>query len=247
MSEPAVNRMPPVALLAGGLATRLRPITITIPKAMLMVADEPFITHQLRLLRREMITDVVICCGYLGEQIEAFVGDGSRFGCNVRYSYDGDVLKGTGGALRQAMPLLGREFFVMYGDSYLPTSFVSVYDAYAKSGMLGLMTVFHNENRWDKSNVEFRDGIIARYDKRTITPDMHYIDYGLGLIREEAFDTWRDVEVFDLASVYQRLVEQGRLAGHEISERFYEIGSREGLEETDALLRANRPNVEREK
>jgi NDP-sugar pyrophosphorylase family protein len=229
--------MPPVALLAGGLATRLRPITMTIPKSMLTVADEPFIAHQLRLLSREKVNDVVICCGYLGEQIEEFVGNGSRFGCNVRYSYDGDVLKGTGGALRQATALLGKEFFVMYGDSYLPTRFRSVYDAYVKSGMLGLMTVFRNENRWDKSNVEFRDGIIVRYDKRTSTPDMHHIDYGLGLIREEGFETWRNVDVFDLASVYMRLVEQGSLAGYEMSERFYEIGSREGIEETDALLR----------
>ena len=230
--------MPPVALLAGGLATRLRPITMTIPKSMLTVADEPFIAHQLRLLSREKVNDVVICCGYLGEQIEEFVGDGARFGCNVRYSYDGDVLKGTGGALRQATPLLGKEFFVMYGDSYLPTRFGSVYDAYVKSGMLGLMTVFRNENRWDKSNVEFRDGIIVRYDKRTSTPDMHHIDYGLGLIREEAFEPWRNVDVFDLASVYMRLVEQRRLAGYEMSERFYEIGSREGIDETDALLRS---------
>jgi N-acetyl-alpha-D-muramate 1-phosphate uridylyltransferase len=229
--------MPPVALLAGGLATRLRPVTMTVPKSMLTVADEPFIAHQMRLLCRERVSDVVVCCGYLGEHIEAFVGDGSQFGCKVRYSYDGDVLKGTGGALRQAIPLLGSEFFVMYGDSYLRTCFRSVYEAYVESRMSGLMTVFRNDNRWDKSNVEFRDGIIARYDKRTPTPQMHHIDYGLGLIRAEAFDAWRNEEVFDLSSVYQRLVEQGRLAGYEVSERFYEIGTREGLSETDALLR----------
>ena len=172
--------MPPLALLAGGLATRLRPLTETIPKSLVNIADEPFIGHQLRLLTREGVTEIVICTGHLGERIEAYVGDGSRWGCHVRYSADGDRPLGTGGALRRALPLLGERFFVMYGDSYLNMHFRTVYEAFCRSGLPALMTVFRNEGRWDGSNVEFADGVIRSYDKAERTPAMRHIDYGLG-------------------------------------------------------------------
>ena len=113
----------PVAILAGGLATRLRPITEKIPKSLVDVAGEPFIVRQLDYLFRQRVRDVVLCIGYLGEMIEAVVGDGSRFGLRVSYSIDGPILLGTGGALRRAAPLLGEAFFVLYGDSYLPVDY----------------------------------------------------------------------------------------------------------------------------
>src|SRR5580698_9728890 len=113
------SALPSLALLAGGLAKRMRPLTESVPKSLLEVDGEPFLAHQLRLLAEQGVKDIVVCCGHLGEQIESFAGDGSRFGCRVRYSYDGDALLGTGGALRRALPLLGESFFVMYGDSYL--------------------------------------------------------------------------------------------------------------------------------
>lgn len=228
--------MPRLALLAGGLATRLRPITTTVPKSMVPVAGEPFIAHQLRLLAAQNVREVVLCVGYLGEQVQEFVGDGSEFGCQVEYSFDGDKLKGTGGAIRQALPLLGEHFFIMYGDSYLPTAFAPVYECFLASGLAGLMTVFHNENQWDTSNVEFRDRRIVRYDKRAPTPEMRYIDYGLGIVRAEVFRQWQADEVFDLALLYEGLVKQQQLAGFEVQERFFEIGSHEGLRETDELF-----------
>jgi NDP-sugar pyrophosphorylase family protein len=233
------NAMPPVAVLAGGLATRLRPRTDTIPKSMLPVAGEPFVAHQLRLLAHQGATEIVLCCGYLGEQIETFVGDGSAFGCHVRYSSDWPKLRGTGGALRQALPLLGEHFMVIYGDSYLPTDYRVIYQAFLDSGMPGLMTLYRNENLWDRSNVIFREGRILHYDKLTQSPEMLHIDYGLGVIRAQALAD-RDVdEVFDLSSVYQSLINNGDLAGYEVAERFYEIGSHEGLNET-ALFEAIR-------
>jgi len=236
-----VNKaMPAVAILAGGLATRLRPITTSLPKSMLPVADKPFVAHQLRLLARQGVTEVVLCCGYLGEQIEAFVGDGSAFGCHVRYSFDGDKLKGTGGALKQGLPLLGDHFMVMYGDSYLPTDYRAIYQAFLESGKQGLMVLYRNKNLWDKSNVIFRDGRIVHYDKLRQNPEMHYIDYGLGVIRAEVLTDWNNGDVFDLSSVYVDLVERGELAGYEVSERFYEIGSHAGLNETGELLEAIR-------
>lgn len=228
--------MPPLALLAGGLATRLRPVTTKIPKAMVEVAGEPFIAHLLRLLRRERVLNVVICTGYLGEQIKSYVGDGAEFGCQVRYSSDGAQLLGTGGALRKALPLLQDHFFVMYGDTYLDIEFGPVYEAFRKARMPALMTVLKNADRWDKSNVEFADNIIRHYDKVRRTQDMQYIDYGLGVVNARAFESLPENVSFDLADFYRDLTERGQLAGYEVNKRFYELGSPAGLAETAAYF-----------
>jgi len=232
-----MTEMPPLALLAGGLATRLRPLTEQVPKAMLEVAGEPFIAHQLRLMRRERISRVVICAGYLAEQIEAYVGDGGRFGLSVSYRIDGPRLLGTGGALRAALDRLGDEFLVMYGDSWLDTPYAPVVEAFRASGQPALMTVFRNEGQWDTSNVWFENGRVRLYDKRERLPQMRHIDWGLGMIRAEALAARPANEPFDLAEIYSDLSRAGRLAGYEVTTRFYEIGSAEGLRETDALLR----------
>ena len=229
--------MPTLAILAGGLATRLRPLTTSIPKSLLPVAGEPFVAHQLRLLVREGIQDVVMLCGFLGEQVAEFVGDGSRFGCRVRYVFDGDTLRGTGGALRNALPELGEQFMVLYGDSYCPTNYRRIYEAFAASGKLGLMTVFENGDLWDRSNVEFRDSQIIQYNKKNTTPAMKHIDYGIGVFKAAAFLPWNASDVFDLSIVQMQLLAASQLAGLEVYERFYEIGSHAGLEETGELLK----------
>jgi len=228
----------PLALLAGGLATRLGPVTASVPKSLLTVAGEPFIAHQLRLLSDQGVRDVVICCGHLGEQIESFVSGGSQFGCRVRYSYDSPGLLGTGGAIRRALHLLGPRFWVMYGDSYLTAPFAPGLEAFHRSGKTALMTVLSNGNRWDASNVEFASGKIVRYDKHARGPGMRHIDYGLGLFSAEVFRRWAGPAVFDLSDLQSRLVQQGSMTGYEVSERFYEIGSPAGLKETDAFLSA---------
>jgi NDP-sugar pyrophosphorylase family protein len=227
----------PVAILAGGLATRMSAVADGRPKALLPVAGEPFIAHQLRLLRRERIRRVVLCVGHLGEAIRAFVGDGSRFGLDISYSFDGEHLLGTGGALQRALPHLGASFFVLYGDSYLDIPYRGVQDAFAESGAPALMTVFRNEGRWDRSNVLFENGRIIRYDKRTQDPRMQHIDYGLGVISAEVIGDRRSDDRFDLADVYAELVAKGRLAGYEVTRRFYEIGTPQGWAETDGYLR----------
>jgi NDP-sugar pyrophosphorylase family protein len=232
--------MPPLALLAGGLASRLGDLTKQTPKAMLEVAGEPFIAHQLRLLRRERVPRVVICAGYLAEQIHSYVGDGRRFGIPVIYKLDGPKLLGTGGALRAALGELGSEFLVMYGDSWLDTDFAPIVEAFRQSEQPALMTVFRNEGRWDGSNVWFENGRIRLYDKRERLPQMQHIDWGLSMIRSEVLAARPLGEPFDLAEFYSGLSRAGRLAGYEITTRFYEIGSPAGLRETDALLRAQR-------
>src|SRR5277367_256904 len=173
------SELPPLALLAGGLARRMRPLTEYIPKSLLRIDGEPFLAHQLKLLVEQGNKDIVICCGHLGEQIEAFAGNGSRFGCRLRYSYDGDALLGTGGALRRARPLLGESFFVMYGDSYLLADPARAWKAFVASRQPGLMTVFKNDDLLDASNIEMQDGRILVYDKGRRTSGMCYIDYGL--------------------------------------------------------------------
>lgn len=221
----------PVAILAGGLATRLRPMTDTVPKALIDVGGRPFIFRQLDYLREQGIARVVLCTGHLGDQVEAVVGDGRAFGLDVGYSPDGPILLGTGGALKQALPLLGEQFFVLYGDSFLPCNFGEVQQAFVSSGRPALMTVLRNGDRWDKSNVLFRDGEIIEYNKRNPRSEMEYIDYGLGILSAEILRSCPVGQQFDLAAIYHRLSIDGKLAGHEVHERFYEIGSREGLKE----------------
>jgi len=228
----------PVAILAGGLATRLRPLTERIPKALVDVAGKPFVEHQLDLLRRRGVNRIVLCVGYLGDMVEAALGDGSRWGIDVRYAFDGETLLGTGGALRKALPLLGERFLVLYGDSYLDCDYAAVEEAFVASGKLGLMTVFRNANQWDRSNVVFTDGRIVRYDKRTPTPDMAYIDYGLGALQAKAFDAYPTELAIDLATIYQGLLARNELAGFEVTQRFYEVGSPAGLEETQRYILA---------
>jgi len=218
----------------------MRPLTERVPKVLLEVAGRPFAEHQLRLLRDAGVTDVVFCLGYLGEMVEQAIGDGSRFGVSVRYSYDGDQLCGTGGALIRALPLLGDAFLVMYGDSYLDCDYGAVERLFLASGKLGLMAVIRNEGRWDKSNVLFENGRLVRYDKKNRTPDMQYIDYGLGALHREALKAYPAGAVVDLADVYHDLSLRNELAGFEMHERFYEIGSPKGLREADDYLSARR-------
>src|SRR5208283_4063956 len=157
----------PVAILAGGLATRLRPITEKIPKSLVPVAGKPFLAHQLELLHARGIRRVVLCIGYLGEMIQREFSDGGAFGVRLDYSFDGPKLLGTGGAIKRALPLLSDEFFVLYGDSYLPVEYRPIAEFFRRSGKLGCMTVYRNEGRYDTSNVVFRDGEIAVYDKKS--------------------------------------------------------------------------------
>lgn len=232
-----MTTMPPLALLAGGLAARLRPLTEQIPKALIEVAGEPFIAHQLRLLRRQGITRVVLCVGNLWEKIRAFVGDGSQFAISVEYKVDWPQLLGTGGALRRALNSLGPEFLVMNGDSWLDTDYVPIVEAFRSSRRPALMTVFRNNGQWDRSNVLFANNRIVRYDKQLHLPEMHHIDWGLSIVKAEVLAQQSADTPFDLATVFTELSARGELAGFEVTTRFYEIGSIDGLRETDALLR----------
>lgn len=228
--------MLPVAILAGGLASRLGNLTQNTPKALIEVAGEPFLAHQLRLLRSRGATRAILCVGHLEAQIREFVADGKHFGLKVEYSSDGPELLGTGGALRRALPMLGESFLVMYGDSYLPCDFQAVARAFLDSSMPALMTVFRNESRGDVSNVEFLDGRIIAYDKIDRTPRMRYIDYGLGAFRATAFEEIASAQPYDLAMLYGELLGRSQLAAYEVERRFYEVGSLGGIRELEEYL-----------
>lgn len=225
-----------LALLAGGLATRLYPLTEAVPKSLVPVAGEPFLSHQLRWLAGQGVQDVVICCGHLGTAIREFAGDGERFGVRVRYSEDGDRALGTGGAIRRALPMLGEKFLVMYGDSLLTTSLMAMWKAFCAQDCGGMMAVYRNENRWDVSNVETGGGRVVRYEKGGRDEGLTHIDYGVSAFRAEVFGGIAEGRTFDLGVVFEELIAGGGLACHEVRERFYEIGSFAGLSETEAML-----------
>ncbi len=228
-------------ILAGGLGTRMLPHTETVPKSLLPVRGEPFAGLQLALLASQGIDRVVYCIGYRGDMLRDFVGDGSRWGVKAAFVDEGEELRGTAGALRLALDAgtLDDAFFVLYGDSYLPIAYPPVWHAFTLAGLPALMTVFRNEGRWDASNAVYRDGHVVRYDKGCPNPaaaGMAYLDYGLSALCSSVVEAVPAGEVADLTDVYQRLSVEGRLAGYEVHERFYEIGSEAGLRDLEDYL-----------
>ena len=234
--------MLPLVLLAGGMATRLYPVTHSVAKSMIEIAGKPFICHQMELLKMKGIQKVVICAGKFGEQIMDCIGDGSKFNLNVLYSFDGDELLGTGGAVKKALKLLDNEFFIMYGDSYLDIDFLAINKYFHKFTKLALMTILKNDGLWDKSNVIFQNGELIKYSKKEFLPEMKYIDFGLGVLKKESFEHFSGKSKFDLAELYIYLLNKGELLGYEVFNRFYEIGSFKGIEETEVFLKKNKKN-----
>jgi NDP-sugar pyrophosphorylase family protein len=250
MSTNALNiSTTPVALLAGGLATRLRPITEKIPKALVELAGRPFIDWQLDLLAENGIRHVVMCLGYLGEMVRDHCGDGAARGMKLDYSFDGEKLMGTGGAILRARHLLADTFWVMYGDSYMDIDYRAVLKTFDiattkpadfSRPALGLMTVLKNANQWDTSNVIFKNNELIKYDKRDRSPDMQYIDYGVALLRDQALDRMPADRPADLAELYTQLVDERKMIGYEVTQRFYEIGTPASLEEAREYLAARK-------
>jgi MurNAc alpha-1-phosphate uridylyltransferase len=230
----------PVVILAGGLGTRLGDLARARPKCLVDVNGEPFAVHQLRRLRAWGVRRVVFCLGHLGAQVVEAVGDGSRFGLSVDYVFDGPERLGTAGAVRNALGRLPGAFFLAYGDSYPTCPIAPVQTAFGASGSPALMSVFANRGRWDASNVEYAGGRIVAYDKAFRTPRMAHIDYGLGVFHPRAFDLVPRGRPFDLEALYQLLLGRGELASFEVAERFYEVGSVSGLDETRGYLAARR-------
>jgi NDP-sugar pyrophosphorylase family protein len=228
--------MYPIAILAGGLATRLKPVTEKIPKSLVLVSNVPCIDLQLQLLSKSGFTDVVLLVGHLGEMIESHVGDGQRYGVSVTYSYDGAISLGTGGAISRALPLLGENFCVTYGDSYLPMDYKAASRKFRESGKAGLMSIYRNLNPNHRNNVEYSKGEIKKYSKINFSESMHFIDYGFSIFNKSAFDDYLDIGTLDLAVVSENLSTISQLEAFEVNETFYEIGSFEGIQNLNLKL-----------
>ena len=227
--------LPPVVIIAGGLGTRIKQLSGPLPKALVPVNGKPFIDHQLRLLAKNGVSDVVLCVGHGADEIVQHVGDGNSFNLRVQYSFDGDVLLGTAGAVKKASEKLTKVFLVMYGDSYLDVEYQPIYKAFEDSSKQALMTVFRNEDRFIPSTVLFEDGAITGYSKEPGSRKMKHCDFGLSCYNSAAFEDMSEVPC-DLARITERLISSNQLAGFEVNRRFYEVGTPEGVHELEQYL-----------
>jgi NDP-sugar pyrophosphorylase family protein len=225
-----------VAILAGGMATRLYPVSMSVPKSMIEISGKPFIHWQLELLSKSGIKEVVLCLGKMAEVIQDYIGDGAQYGMNVEYSLDGEKPLGTAGAIVKALPLLQDEFGVIYGDSYLPIDYRSIMEFYSSQKIDALMTVYKNENTLDQSNVVFCNQRIVKYSKLIHDAEMTYIDYGFSIYKKAVFAKLTTEKYLDLSEIIESLVITGDLSGYEVNQRFYEIGSFQGIEDFNLYL-----------
>lgn len=223
-------------ILAGGRGTRLGPLTEDLPKALLDVAGRPFLEYQLELIRTGGVSEIVLCVGYLGSLVERTIGDGSRLGLSIRYSYDGPEPLGTAGAVRNALRLLDERFLVTYGDTLLTVDHSAVARAHASSGLPALMTVLENESSYAPSNAVIEGQLVVAYGKTPPPHNARWIDYGLLSFDRAAIEHSTDA---DLEPVLAKLADEMRLAAYEVDERFYEIGDEAGLAETTKFVRAS--------
>ncbi|OGN96602.1 MAG: hypothetical protein A2Z77_01160 [Chloroflexi bacterium RBG_13_51_36] len=218
-----------IAILAGGLGTRLGSLTRDTPKSMVKICGKPFLEYQLELLRKQNLEDIVLCVGHLKDKIQSYFGDGSRFGVRIEYGEEEEPL-GTAGALRNAGHLLGDDFLVLNGDSYLAIDYGEVIERYKLGNKLGLMVVYRNNNRYDKSNVMIADGLVTNYDRSGRMEGMSYIDYGLSVLNRKALEFVPQGKFLQLDDVYRELIRRRELMAFETQVRFYEVGSVQGLE-----------------
>ena len=224
-----------VVILAGGLGTRLGEITKSRPKSMLKICGQTFLEHQLEFISQGGITDIVLCIGHMGEQIERHFGNGRSYGVNIRYSFE-DKLLGTAGALKQAEALLGETFFTIYGDSYLFLNFSLLMAQLESRKKMALMTVFKNYNLFDSSNTAIEGNLVKRYGKRQKTEDMIYIDYGANAFRKEVLNMIPENQLYSLEELFPQLIDKEELLAFEVNERFYEIGSPQGLRDFERYV-----------
>ncbi len=243
MIQASRGEMMQAVILAGGLGTRLKPLTEEIPKSMIQIQGKPFLEHQLNLLRHGGFSDIVLCVGYLGEKIKEYFGYGKRFGVKIEYSEETEKLLGTAGALGNAWDLLDDTFFVTYGDAYLILDYRGVMGYFEKFNKLGLMVVLKNFDRYDKSNVVVEGDLIKVYDKQRRAPDMVYIDFGVSVLRKKALDLVPKGKVIDLGKFYHELIGRKELLAFETQQRFYEVGSQKGLEEFERLVSSGQIKV----
>jgi NDP-sugar pyrophosphorylase family protein len=225
-----------IVILAGGLATRLGELTKNRPKSLIEILNKPFLAYQLELLKANGITDVVLCIGHFGTQIQETFGNGSKYGVRLSYSLEETPL-GTAGALKNAETLLHDKFFVMYGDSYVFLDFQKIYTWFLSQNKLSLDTVYKNHDSFDKSNTAISGNLVTKYSKVAKSPDMVYIDYGVTLYKKEVLELIPAQQKYALEDVFVDLIAKKQLLAWDVKERFYEIGSLQGLKDFEAFVK----------
>jgi len=225
----------PVVILAGGIGSRLGKLTKKIPKALIKINGKPFIYYQLKLLSKTGVKEVILCVGYLGDQIKKYVGDGKKFNLNVKYSFEKKLL-GTGGAVKNAFSLIKKDFFIMYGDTYLPVNLIKIQEKYIRLKSKSLITIYENHNKLDKSNVFFNGKSII-YNKNNYLKKMKYIEYGVSIFSKKIFNYFNNKKKFDLSDVFYFLSKKKLLNYYVVKKRFYEIGSISGLKDSKKYLK----------
>lgn len=225
-----------IVILAGGLANRLHPLTLKVPKSLVPVNGTPFIQWQLEQIAQQGITSVVMCLGHKASEIIDFVGDGNKFGLNIDYSVE-DYPLGTGGALKNAEKFLENAFGVLYGDSYLPIDFSLVFENFENLERHVLMTIYENNDKFDTSNVLLRRDKSLYYSKSRKLPQMKHIDYGFSVLDKAVIDSMVAGVPSDLSDTFEALSGIGEVGGFEVLQRFYEIGSFKGIVELEKYLK----------
>jgi len=223
--------MLPIAILAGGLATRIRPISELIPKSLVIINQKPFLEWQLQLLEKNGCETVVICVSHKSEMIERFIQDRAKSNLEIHLSHDGKQQLGTGGALIKARKILGNAFMVLYGDSYLPVNYGDISDHFLNSGKLSLMVVLENDLNHERSNVFFENGYVKKYDKWNPEKSMNFIDFGLSAFKSDAFNNYPPNKFVELSLIQADLATRNHMIGFQVYQRYYEVGSFQGIKD----------------
>lgn len=230
--------MTQIVVLTGGKATRLYPVTKDIPKSMIKINGVPFISHQINLFKKNNISDVVLCIGVFSDQIIDYVGDGSKLGVSVKYSVEhATELLGTLGALIKAHDLLSDIFFVTFGDSYLEIDYQRIYDEFIHSNKMGMMTVYKNNSKYVSNNTAIKNKLVTKYDKSN-SIEFEYVDYGISIFRKKVLDFFPREKNLDLTILNQKLIFMNELAAYEVYQKFYEIGTFEGIADLELHLKS---------
>ena len=224
-------------ILAGGLATRLRPLTEKIPKPLVPINGRPFIHHQLKLLKSYGIANILILTGYLGKQIEDYLGDGSKLGLGINYSYEENPL-GTGGSLKNAETMLKEAFLIVNGDTYLNLDYKELIDYFYKRDKIGVMTVYSDSEKIAPNNVKIDEtNLVMGYNKKD-DATMDCVDSGVMVFKKKIINFIEPGRKISLEEdIFSRLIENKELVAYPVKQRFYDIGTFEGLKLLEGILK----------
>ena len=220
-----------MVIICGGLGTRLGHLTKYTPKSMIEIEGKPFLEYQIENLKKQSITDIVLCVGHLSKKIEEYFGNGQRFGVNLKYSFEKEKLLGQIGAVKNAEPLLEDSFFIMYGDSYLTLDLHKVYNFFMQHDKPALMVVYQNHDKYDKSNIIIQDNMVIGYGEKQKTRDMIYIDYGTSILRKKVLDYVPKGTSYSTEEFFTDLIKKQDLMAFESDKRFYHVGDPDSLED----------------